>query len=423
MKAILISIGNELLSGKTVNTNATYISSKLHELGIETLRVVTIGDDAAEIQQQLQLALQQADVIITTGGLGPTHDDITKKAIVEFLGSHLIFKEEILHKIEERFRRRGSQMPAINRNQAMVPADAELIDNPVGTAPGLLFRRDGKMIFVLPGVPREMKAMMEDFILPLLKDQGKLEPIHVFQYRTTGIAESRIYEICHDLFEAHPQLEVAFLPRFIGVDIRILVKDSALQQMDYSRFERELYGRIGKYIYTTGTEELEAVVGRLLKEKGWTIAVAESCTGGLVQDRITNVSGSSGYFMGGMVTYSNDSKVKFLGVKPESLAAHGAVSEVVAREMARGIREAMGTDIGVSTTGIAGPTGGTPEKPVGLIYIGLATADTVVARRFVFVQDRRLNKELGAQAALEMVRRYLLGIPIDNDPSSKKESG
>lgn len=419
MKAILLSIGNELLSGKTVNTNATYISSKLYELGIETLRVVTIGDDAREIQQQLQLALQQADVVITTGGLGPTHDDITKKAMVEFFGSRLVFKEEILRKIEERFRRRGSKMPAINRNQAMVPADAELIDNPVGTAPGLLFRRDEKMIFVLPGVPREMKSMMENAVLPLLKDQGNLEPIHVFQYRTTGIAESRIFEMCHDLFAAYPQLEVAFLPRFIGVDIRILVKAQALMQVDFPKFEQELYQRIGKYIYTTGTEELEAVVGKLLNEKGWTIAVAESCTGGVVQDRLTNVSGSSEYFMGGMVTYSNQSKVQLLGVRPESLATHGAVSDMVAREMARGIRETMGTDIGISTTGIAGPTGATPEKPVGLIYIGLATPDTIVARRFVFVQDRRLNKELGAQAALELVRRYLLGIPIDNDQPGK----
>ncbi len=415
MKAIVISIGNELLSGKTVNTNAAFISGKLHELGIETLRVVTIGDDGAAIQRQLAEAVKQADVVITTGGLGPTHDDITKRAVTEFFGSRLVFREAILRNIEERFRRRGVPMPAVNRNQAMVPQEAELIDNPVGTAPGMLFRRRKTLIFVLPGVPREMQAMMQEFVVPFLKKQGRLEPIRVWQYRTTGIAESRIYQICQDILEEFRDYEVAFLPKFTGVDIRVAVKAASPNAGRFAEFETELYRRIGTYIYTQGEEELEAVVGRLLKEKGLTIAVAESCTGGLVQDRITNVSGSSEYFLGGMVTYSNESKMKFLGVREASLKTHGAVSDVVAREMAVGVREAMGTGIGVSTTGIAGPTGATPEKPVGLIYIGLSAGETLLARRFVFTNDRRLNKELGAQAALEMVRRYLLGIPIENN--------
>ncbi len=415
MKAIVISIGNELLSGKTVNTNAAFISGKLHELGIETLRVVTIGDDGAAIQRQLAEAVKQADVVITTGGLGPTHDDITKRAVTEFFGSRLVFREAILRNIEERFRRRGVPMPAVNRNQAMVPQEAELIDNPVGTAPGMLFRRRKTLIFVLPGVPREMQAMMQEFVVPFLKKQGRLEPIRVWQYRTTGIAESRIYQICQDILEEFRDYEVAFLPKFTGVDIRVAVKAASPNAGRFAEFETELYRRIGTYIYTQGEEELEAVVGRLLKEKGLTIAVAESCTGGLVQERITNVSGSSEYFMGGMVAYSNESKMKFLGVREASLKTHGAVSDVVAREMAVGVREAMGTGIGVSTTGIAGPTGATPEKPVGLIYIGLSAGETLLARRFVFTNDRRLNKELGAQAALEMVRRYLLGIPIENN--------
>ena len=415
MKAIVISIGNELLSGKTVNTNAAFISGKLHELGIETLRVVTIGDDAAAIQRQLAEAVKLADVVITTGGLGPTHDDITKRAVTEFFGSRLVFREAILRNIEERFHRRGVPMPAVNRNQAMVPQEAELIDNPVGTAPGILFRRRKTLIFVLPGVPREMQAMMQEFVVPFLKKQGGLEPIRVWQYRTTGIAESRIYQMCRDLLEAFRDFEVAFLPKFTGVDIRVAVKASSPNAGRFAEFETELYRRIGTYIYTQGEEELEAVVGRLLKEKGLTIAVAESCTGGLVQDRITNVSGSSEYFWGGMVTYSNESKMRFLGVREASLKTHGAVSDVVAREMAVGVRKAMGTGIGVSTTGIAGPTGATPEKPVGLIYIGLSAGDTLLARRFVFTNDRRLNKELGAQAALEIVRRYLLGIPIENN--------
>ncbi len=412
MKAAIISIGNELLNGKTVNKNATFIAAKLYEIGVETVTVLTIRDDAFAIREALDLALQKAEVVISTGGLGPTHDDITKKVIAEYFGSALVLNEAILQKIQEKFKRRGSEMPPINRNQALVPENARLIDNPVGTAPGLLFERQNHWVFVLPGVPREMQAMVENFIVPFLKEKGQLPEIQVHFYRTTGIAESRIYQLCRDFFEQFSDYEIAFLPKFTGVDIRVAVKTDSPDASRFAEFEAELYRRIGKYIYTKGEEELEAVVGRLLKEKGYTIAVAESCTGGLVQDRITNVSGSSEYFMGGMVTYSNESKMKFLGVQVASLNQYGAVSDVVAREMATGVREAVGTTIGVSTTGIAGPTGATPEKPVGLIYIGLATPDAVLARRFVFTNDRRLNKELGAQAALELVRRYLLGIPI-----------
>ncbi len=413
MKAAIISIGNELLNGKTINKNATFIAGKLYEIGVETVTVLTIRDERGAIQEALNLALQKAEVVISTGGLGPTHDDITKKVVAEFFNSRLILNDALLAKIEEKFRRRGSKMPPINRNQAMVPDKARLIDNPVGTAPGLIFERNGKWVFVLPGVPREMQAMVENFIIPFLKEKGRLPDIRVHFYRTTGIAESRIYQLCHEFMEQFPDYEIAFLPKFTGVDIRVAVRSDSPNAGRFNEFENELYNRIGKYIYTKGEEELEAVVGRLLKEKGMTISVAESCTGGLVQDRITNVSGSSEYFLGGMVTYSNESKMKFLNVQESSLKEYGAVSDVVAREMAEGVRNAVGTTIGVSTTGIAGPTGATPEKPVGLIYIGLATPDTVVARRFVFTDDRRLNKELGAQAALEMVRRYLLGIPIE----------
>ena len=412
MKAAIISIGNELLNGKTVNKNATVIAAKLYEIGVETVTVLTIRDDAAAIQEALDLALQKAEVVISTGGLGPTHDDITKKVIAEYFRSPLKLDEAILHKIQEKFRRRGSEMPSINRNQALVPEKARLIENPVGTAPGLLFELDNHWVFVLPGVPREMQAMMENFIVPYLKEKGHLPEIQVHFYRTTGIAESRIYQLCHDFFTQYPEYEIAFLPKFTGVDIRIAVKANSPEASRFAAFEQELYKRIGKYIYTKGDEELEAVVGKLLKENGYTISVAESCTGGLVQDRLTNVSGSSEYFLGGMVTYSNKSKMQFLGVKETSLQQFGAVSDVVAREMAVGVRQVMGTTFGISTTGIAGPTGATPQKPVGLIYIGLATPDTILTRRFVFTNDRRLNKELGAQAALEIVRRYILGIPI-----------
>ncbi|RMH75546.1 MAG: competence/damage-inducible protein A [Calditrichaeota bacterium] len=409
MQAVIISIGNELLNGKTVNSNATFIGGKLYEIGIPTREIVAVGDDGEQIQAALRRALEQAEVVILTGGLGPTHDDITKKTVAEFFGASLVFNEAILKKVEERFRRRGMTMPEINRNQALVPEKARLLDNPVGTAPGMHFQQEGKHVFVLPGVPREMKAIMEGSVIPFLEQQTGMTAPEVHFYRTTGIAESKLYEKLADLLEAYPY-EVAFLPKFTGVDMRIVVRGDSPAKGKYPEFEKALYARAGQYIYATEEKELEAVIGEMLRERGLTLAVAESCTGGLLQDKITNVPGSSEYFMGGMVTYSNESKMKFLGVKETSLREHGAVSEVVAKEMAEGVRRAVGTDVALSTTGIAGPTGATPQKPVGLIYIGLATAEKVVARKFVLTQDRRLNKELGAQLALDLLRRDLLGL-------------
>ncbi len=414
MIAEIISIGNELLNGKTVNTNATFIARQLYEIGISIGWIQTIGDEASAIRQALELALQRAEVVVVTGGLGPTHDDITKKTVAEFFGKALIFREDLLEKVRERFARRGIKMPEINRNQALVPEGVQLMDNPVGTALGMIFEQEGKFIFVMPGVPREMKAMMEGSVIPFLQKRCPECRVQVNLFRTTGIPESSIYErIAKDLLE-FSSYEIAFLPKFTGVDVRVIRRGKDITDQDkFRRFTRMLYERIGNFIYTTEDKELEEVVGELLRERNLTIAVAESCTGGLVQDKITDVPGSSDYFMGGLVTYSNEAKMKFLGVQKESLRQHGAVSEVVAREMAAGVRQAVGTDLAVSTTGIAGPTGATPTKPVGLVYIGLASKKMVFARKFLFGNDRRINKERAAQAALDLVRRYLQGLPLE----------
>jgi nicotinamide-nucleotide amidase len=412
MKATIISVGNELLNGKTVNSNATFIGGALFEIGIPSYKILTIRDDNTEIKKSLKQALQEGEIVILTGGLGPTHDDITKKAIAEFFDTELIFDKNIMQKVEGRFKKRGMKMPEVNRNQALVPETAELIDNPVGTAPGMLFNHKGKSLFVLPGIPQEMKAIMTQSILPFLKENFKLEKIQVHLYRTTGIPESKIYQICKDLFEDHPSLEIAFLPKYTGVEIRIAErKEKSLKKSSYLLFEIELYNRIGKYIFTKGTQELEEIIGDLLKKDKLTISVAESCTGGLIQDKLTNVPGSSQYFMGGITTYSNESKMEFINVKKSSLEKFGAVSDEVAREMAIGTRQSFKTDFALSTTGIAGPTGVTETKPVGLIFIALATSERVISKRFVFGNDRRLNKEAGAQAALEMLRRELLNLP------------
>lgn len=411
MRAIIISIGNELLNGKTVNSNASFIGGQLYSIGIITEQVLTIRDQGEAIEQALRQALDQFDIIITTGGLGPTHDDITKKVIADFFGSPMVFNEEILHKIEERFERRGLQMPEINREQAYVPEKARLIDNPVGTAPGMHFQESGKHVFVLPGVPGEMKAMMEQSVLPFLETLSDRPPIDVHFYRTTGIAESKAYELCRSLFEAHPAYEIAFLPKFTGLDIRIAVRRDRLESSgEYQNFESALYQLIGKYIYVKGNAELEEVVGGLLRKRGLTLAVAESCSGGMIQSKITDIPGSSDYFLGGVVAYSNESKRKLLGVRGATLEKHGAVSEETAGEMAAGVLKKFGASVALSTTGIAGPGGATADKPVGLVYFGLATADEIIIRRLVFGADRLMNKERSAQAALEILRRYLLGI-------------
>ncbi len=414
MTAEIISIGNELLNGKTVNTNATYIAQQLYKIGVAISWIQTIGDDAEAIRQALKLALQRADVVLVTGGLGPTHDDITKKTVAEFFNKRLVFREDLLEKVRERFARRGIKMPEINRNQALVPEDVRLMDNPVGTALGMIFEKEGKFTFVMPGVPREMQAMLEDSVIPFLRERCQECRVEVNLFRTTGIPESSIYERIEKDLPDFSSYEIAFLPKFTGVDVRVIRRGRDItDQEKFERFTRMLYEKIGNFIYTTEDKELEEVVGELLREQQKTISVAESCTGGLVQDKITDVPGSSDYFMGGMVTYSNEAKMKFLGVKDESLRQYGAVSEVVAKEMAAGVRQAVGTDIAVSTTGIAGPTGATPTKPVGLVYVGLASADRVMARKFLFGNDRRINKERAAQAALDLVRRYLQGLPLE----------
>ena len=407
MRVGIISIGNELLNGRTVNSNASYIGGRLYNIGIVVEQVVTVRDDEDAIRRALQDALGRMEAVIVTGGLGPTHDDITKKVLADFFHSRLIFDEAVLQKVQERFRRRGMIMPETNRNQALFPEKAKKIDNPVGTAPGMHFEHEGKHIFVLPGVPKEMQEMIDSYVAPFLQKIAHMEPITVHFYRTTGVAESKLYQLCKELFDRYPEYEIAFLPKIAGVDIRIAEKPGG---DSYEEFEKILYEKIGKYVFTKGDEELEAVVGRLLREQGLTISVAESCTGGLIQDRLTNVPGSSDYFLGGMVTYSNESKIKHLGVTKQSLEKYGAVSEAVAREMAAGVRKAMTTDIAISTTGIAGPSGATPEKPVGLIYIGIATTEKVTVRRFVLGVERLINKQQGAVAALELLRRELLGI-------------
>jgi len=411
MIAEIISIGNELLNGNTVNSNATFIAKCLHESGVSVTFSQTVRDDPSAIKSALHLALERAEIVLMTGGLGPTHDDITKVAVSEYFDRKLIFKEDLYQRMRNMFEKRGIAMPEINRSQAYVPEDAELMNNPVGTAPGLIFRRARKYTFVMPGVPREMRAMLEDTVIPLLRTECPDCRVAVNIFRSTGIAESAIYEKLEKDLREFSSYEIAFLPRFTGVDLRVIRTAADMDDQEkFDRFRRMLSQHMSDYIYSEDNTELEEVLGRLLSERKESVAVAESLTGGLIQDKITNISGSSLYFMGGVVAYSNEAKEKLLMVKKKTLENHGAVSDEVAAEMAIGIQRQFQTDLGISTTGIAGPTGSTASKPIGLVYIGVAYHSKVNTRRFQFGTDREINKQRAAQAALEMARRVILEI-------------
>jgi len=410
-KAEILSIGNELLNGNTVNTNASYIARRLHETGLPISFIQTVRDKAGAIQAALDISLQRSQIILITGGLGPTPDDLTKQVLADYFQSQLVFHEEIFQKIKQRFEKRALVMPEINRNMALVPHNAEVIPNTLGTAPGLLFQHDSHLIFVMPGVPRELEAMLELAIIPRLRQECPECRVQTDIFRTTGITESALFEKIAQHLSFFPQFEIAFLPKVTGVDLRVVRQDLAAHNREiFENFKNILYNTIGEFIYTTQDLELEAVLGNMLRGKKLTIAVAESITGGLVQDKLTSVPGSSEYFLGGVVAYSNSSKVKLLSVRQSSLDEYGAVSEQLAREMAAGVQKNFSSDIGLSTTGIAGPGGATAAKPVGLVYIGIAYQATLIARKFQFGVDRIMNKQRAAQAALDLVRRIIAGL-------------
>lgn len=397
--------------GETINTNAAWMGQKLSEIGIPLDKIVTIGDDKQEIESAVNTCIQNYDVTIATGGLGPTHDDITKKTIVDYFGGKLVFHQEILNKIKQYFEARGYKMPMNNESQAWLPDNAEILPNKAGSAQGMLFRKDSHLCYVLPGVPREMMYIMENSVLPFLQQQVKDNVILHYTWRTTGVPESKLAEMLDNLDEIEKHGKLAFLPKYTGVDLRISIvaKNKEAAENRCQAVEKLILDKAGKFVYATGDVPLEQAVGELLRARKETLAIAESCTGGLVCHKITSIAGSSEYFLGGMITYSNEQKVKALGVSENTLINFGAVSEETAQEMAVGVRAYVGTDYGLSVTGIAGPGGGTAEKPVGLVYIGLATKKTVRAKKYLFAKDRTINQERSTAAALLMLLLELRG--------------
>jgi nicotinamide-nucleotide amidase len=417
MKAEIISIGDELLIGQVINTNQAFIAEKLNSIGISISRMTTVGDEEQAIIGSFAEALDNCDLVLVTGGLGPTHDDITRTAVCKFFGTDLVVNDEALQRVRGFFERRGITPKKINEDQALVPRDCNVIQNNHGTAPGFFFERDGRYLLAMPGVPFEMKAMVEGFVLPHFAKRTTGLVIQHRTLKTTGIGESFLAEQIGDvnaLFKPDDGITLAFLPGPTGTRLRITVKTQSTAEAEakIERVEKAIRSKAGKYIYASGEEELEQVVGRLLLERHLTLAVAESCTGGLISDRITNVPGSSNYFDRSYVTYSNDSKLVDLGVPAAFIIEHGAVSREVAKAMATGVRLKSNTDIGLSTSGIAGPTGGSLEKPVGLVWVGYSDRSDTLAIQFSLGDERRRIKERAAQAALELLRRKLLRVDL-----------
>ena len=403
MNVGLITIGNELLSGFTTDTNSTWIGQSVLEVGAEITWHVTIGDQYNHITAALDQVPEDIKVVLVTGGLGPTHDDITQKTLFKYFDVQPVFDEDYWNILNARMVKRARVMPEINKNQAIRPNKGSVIPNNSGSARGLHLNNDKMDVFAMPGVHREMKDMMSNTIIPWIHDKTKSK-IYVRTLRTTGAMESVLAEKLVDVTDDTRPVTVAFLPQFTGVDIRL----TCPKKNPLIEIEEKIRDRVDKYIYATGIVNLEETVGDMLVKCGYTISTAESCTGGLLGHRFTNVPGSSTYYLGGVVSYSNDMKMKTLGVQENTLQEFGAVSKQTATEMAQGVRDLFGSDLAIAVTGIAGPGGGTAEKPVGLVYITLVHNDTVWAKEFKFFTDRKLNKQLSSQVALNMVRIHLL---------------
>ena len=412
MRAEIVAVGTELLIGQIANTNARWMSERLAELGIDVLHHQVVGDNADRIVGAVALAASRADVVIVTGGLGPTQDDVTRPALARAAGTRLVRRDEIAEALRERFRVRAREMPASNLAQAEVPEGGRYITPERGTAPGLVVSVGGVTVYALPGVPSEMREMMEGTVLPELSALVGAVSLVSRTLRCYGLAESRISELLDDLFHASSNPTVAYLAGGGEVHVRLTAKGSVTEaDALLDPLEERVRERLGDHVYGTGDDTLEVVVGRLLNDRGLTIACAESLTGGGLGERITAVPGASSYFLGSAVTYSTDAKRAILGVSPSTLEGPGPVSRECAAEMASGARRVFGSDLAVSLTGAAGPEAHAGAEP-GQVWIALDAADAAHQHGFRWPYDRELVRRSSELAALDLVRRHLLGLPL-----------
>ncbi len=416
MDVELVTIGNELLLGYTVDTNAAWLSRELAAHGIRIVRRCTVGDGAEEIAGAVREGLARSGAVITSGGLGPTADDLTKPSIAELFGRGMTLDEGILDSLKARWKARGwpGELPEANRAQAMIPSGATIIRNDHGSAPGIwLEDAEGRWTAMLPGVPREFRGMAREQLLPILTarmgDARAGLVVRSRTLRTTGIAESAVADALGELGKGPLGVRLAFLPGWEGVDLRLTVWDEpaacAAELLDAA--EVALRERVGRWIYGTEEDDLANLILVALRGRGMRLAVAESCTGGMLGMRLTAIPGSSDVVEGGTIAYANAVKVRELGVSEEILVAHGAVSEETAREMARGVRARFGVDVGVSITGVAGPGGGSPDKPVGTFCVGVDVRGAIRSVRSSGVGDRQEIRQRATQAALNLLRKAL----------------
>lgn len=410
LSAEIIAIGSELLTPDRTDTNSLWLTEKLNEIGIEVKLKTIVGDDEPRLEETIKDALKRSEIVITTGGLGPTEDDITRQCSARAIGRELVFREELAEELRQRFRNWGREMPEINKRQAFVIEGARILPNPNGSASGMLIEIDGKFLAVFPGPPRELKPMFENYVLPEFKKTAGEIIVRRKILRVSGMGESAIDEAIAPIYKEYKTVQTSILFNRSEVEVHIIARSE--RQAEAEKLLEELSGKIaeklGVAVFTINGEQMEEVVGKLLTKNGKTLSLAESCTGGLIGERLTDVSGSSAYFIEGVIAYANEAKIRTLNVKPELIEKHGAVSGEVAEAMAKGMRERAATDYAISVTGVAGPSGGTEEKPVGLVYIGFADESQVKSLKLNLPGDRYLIRWRASQAALDYLRRQIL---------------
>ena len=410
LTAEIIAVGSELLTPFRTDTNSLWLTERLNSVGVEVKLKTIVGDDDARLEETIRDALKRSGIVVLTGGLGPTEDDITRKIAARALGRRLALDEKVLEEIRAKFLRWGRKMPEINARQAMVVEGAEVLPNPNGTAPGMYVEHEGRVVALLPGPPREMKPMFDTNVLPKLSERAGAVRVARRVLRVAGMGESAVDERIAPVYTQYknPQTTILFNNSEIEIHLTAQAKSEAEAELLLDGLAGQIEERLGDAVFAFRGEKMEEVVGLRLAVGGFTLAVAESCTGGLIAHRLTEVPGSSSYFTEGVVTYSNEAKTRLLGVPAELIEAQGAVSAEVAEAMAEGVKRRAGTDFGLAVTGVAGPGGGTEEKPVGLVYVALSDDAHTEHRRLLLPGDRYLIRWRASQFALDLLRRRLI---------------
>jgi len=410
MKAEIIAVGSELLTPDRQDTNSLFLTAQLNRLGIEVVRKTIVGDEAESLGRAFRAALELADVVVSSGGLGPTEDDRTRETLAAVLRHPLVQNDEVLKDIEAKFARMGRPMPQINAKQALVPVGATVLANPRGTAPGLWVEDGKRLVILLPGPPSELEPLFVEQVAPRLETRADGPRLYTRDLRTTGLGESAVDQAIAPIYKGYSDIQTTLLhvPGEIQIHLRLWSEDTAAAVGRLDEVVERISRALGDVLFTTNGEEIEQVVARELTWHGTTIAVAESCTGGMLGERLTRMPGSSSHFSGGVISYANELKSALIDVPAELIESKGAVSAEVAQAMAEGVRRRSGATLGLAVTGIAGPTGATEEKPVGTVHIALADAEGVKEKMFRFPGDRGRIRAQATVAALDMVRRYFL---------------